>query len=65
VDHAGTNGHHLADLGAQAREVSGENRGRHPPPGEQLPGLDQIDLSIEPPQCWQSMSSEALMRVIV
>ena len=27
--------------------------------------LDQIDLSIESPQCWQSMSSEVLMRAIV
>ena len=55
----------------EPREVGGEDRGRDSPGREQLgdAGLSapvhQIGLSIELPQCWQSMSSEVLMRTIV
>ena len=72
VDHPRAGGHHLGDLGAEPREVGGEDRGRDPPGREQLAATPrlvgsghQTGFSIESPQCWQSMSSEVLMRTIV
>ena len=75
VDQPRAGGHHLGDLGAEPREVGGEDRRRDSPAANRSRGeLARVSpvaasirrpRSIEWPQCWQSMSSEALMRTIV
>jgi len=77
VDDPRAGGHHLLDLGAEAGEVRGENRGRDAPAAVELTaggrrlvggGLHrppQMLRSIECPQCWHCMSSVRLMRAIV
>ena len=69
VDHAGAGVDHLADLGAEAGEVGGEDRGRDPALAVEIVAVGrlaaQTGFSIEWPQCWQSRSSSALMRTIV
>jgi hypothetical protein len=63
VDQPGPRLHHLGYLGAEASEVGGEDRGRDPPAREGVVGA-HTGVSIEWPQCWQSRSSEALIRAI-
>jgi hypothetical protein len=76
VHDPGPGGQDLRDLRAEPGEVGGQDRGRHAPGGEQVcrgPGggglagrrLHQTGCSIELWQCWQSRSSEELMRTIV
>ena len=75
VDDPRAGGHHLLDLGAEPREVGGEDRRGDPLAREELAAArrggirggfhGQIELSIEWPQCWHFMSSVRLMRLIV
>jgi hypothetical protein len=64
VDHACARRENVVDLLAEAREIGGKDRRGDPARCEQVPGA-HIGFSIEWRQCWQTMSSERLMRTIV
>ncbi len=64
VDDPRTGVEHLGDLGAELREVGGEDRRGDPASGRQ-PGAHQTALSIEVPHSWQRRSWSWLIRTIV